>query len=70
MGHCRLSHFPGAKKKVEVTEMSATTAALQSSPCYEIVVGPDPELDHEPRYNFMNEVDEIADYGTKLELTD
>ena len=50
--------------------MSATTAALQSSPCYEIVVRPDPELDHEPRYNFMNEVDEIADYGTKLELTD
>ena len=51
-------------------ELSATTAALQFSPCYEIVVRPDPELDHEPRYNFMNEVDEIANYGTKLELTD
>ena len=67
VGHCRLSHFPGAKKKVEVTEMSATTAALQSSPCYEIVLRLDPELDHEPIYDFMNEVDELTMVITALE---
>ena len=40
MGNWRLKPSPGAQKKVNVTEMSATTTVLWSSSCYEIVQTP------------------------------